>query len=186
MTAVGIECNGKSMKDKNNKDSQIVELMSRSTDDATARPVFLVMRRKSDVSMSAYKYICFDDESGMEEFSVNFMAPSINLNDWMSEEEDLVDDCDLADYFAEHGYSYEVYCDIGQLVYWENEDEIKTNEPERVFWTREEANYYCGSNPDLYSFSVMTGGVLSTLMDFTCEREIERLSAEKEGRSSKL
>lgn len=169
-----------------NKDNNIIELMFRSTDDITARPVFLVMRRDRVVSMSAYRYVYFDDKSDMEEFSVDFMAPSINLNNWMSDEDGFIDDRDLSNYFTAHGYSYEVNYDLGQLVYWKNEDEIETADPVRVFWTREEANDYCGDNPDLYSYSVVAGGALSTLMDFTCEREIERRSAKKDGRPSRL
>ncbi len=166
----------------------ILDILHRTTDDATAYPVFLVLRERGVISMNAYEYVYFDDDQ-ISEFSVSFMAESIDLNDWYDKDDGFEDNEELADYFAEYGYGYNVDDEGTQLVYWSKDDEIKTTEVERVFWTREEANKYCDAfayNGPFHSYSVCADGVLKKLMDLTCERQIERLSAKKEGRSSNL
>lgn len=173
------------MSDSIKSADDIIKKMHRITDDATARPVFLVLRKRVLISMSAYNYVYFDEDD-ISEFLVNFEDLSMKLNDWIVEGEGFVEDDEFETYMHSHGYNYHLDDDINQLVYWRDDDEMETTEVERVFWTRDEANAYCGDNPHLYSYSVMAGGVLAELMDFTCEREIERIAAKREGRTSNL
>jgi hypothetical protein len=166
----------------------VLDLMSRSTDDATAHPVFLALRQDTSISNGAYKYVYFD-ECDIDEFAVSFMADTIDLTNWYCEEDGFVSDERLDEYFEENGYEYHVDEDGTYLTYWSKDDKVKRIEVERVFWTREEADNYCEASSNrgkLYSYSVVAGGVLRELMDFTCEREIERVLARKENRKSKL
>ncbi len=170
------------MINKNKPVEEILKMMQRSTDDSTAHPVFLAIKDRIAVSQSAYMAVEFCSEDDIDRI---YMETDILLSDWYSETDGFRDDCDLADLFSEAGYAYILDDDGAGLTYWSLEDQIIVPEVRRVFWTREEANAYCEGG-SCYSYGVVAEGALRKLMDSTCEREIERISARAEGRSSGL
>lgn len=150
---------------------ELKELLYRETEDCTAFPVFLVMRRDKKVSQSAYKTLELCNLPN--EFSLNYWTEKISLKLLVNNEEFEV----LDKYFKEAGYKYDICNDIDTFTYWREEDEIECDTVEWCFWTREEADNYCASqkhNGDFYSYSIPTGGVLKEAMNQTCKREIER------------
>lgn len=167
-------------------EKSIIDIMHRTTDDATAKPVFLALEKEKIIPESILESTELKgSDEDISRFSVGFSYPVINLNDWIVEDV-LEEDQKFWDYFNDAGYNYYIDDDCDSLVYWDRDQEITTTNVRRVFWTREEADAYCDHNPNMYSYSVVAGGVLAKLMDFTCEREIERVAAKREGRQSRL
>lgn len=154
---------------------EILQKLQRSTDDATAYPVFLIMKNSYEVSQSAYKSVTLADYEGTRrEFSVHLLAGEICFDDWFDGDGNFDDDDVLAKYFEDEGYRYYIDNDNENLYYWSKEDEIEVPMVDGVAWTREEANDYCKANShngEYYSYSVAARGVLKELMNFTCERE---------------
>lgn len=177
--------------------SEIQEKLYRETDDCTAYPVFVIMRKETQVSQSAITGIDIhkiaDDiikgkdpyiDMGCSMFNVleelTMRGLAVNLehettDDIESEVQDSIEKL-LEELAEEEGLSFHNQ-DGEQFNVWSKDDEIQCDQVERCCWTREEANAWCEANKhngSYYSYSIMAEGVLQDVVKLTCKREIER------------
>jgi hypothetical protein len=74
--------------------------------------------------------------------------------------------------------------DSGDIIHRKVSSGIRADTVERAFWTREDADRWCKANSasdgeEYYSYSVPASGILRSVIELTCKREIERNEARK-------
>lgn len=170
------------------KENDINSILYRETDDCTAYPVFLAFRKHFEVSQSSVESIDVTElAKNIENNQGSYIDIGFNSFDMKEEliNRDIpVDDIDsyqLTEVLKEITIEAGKKCDDleGEIFYfWSEEDEIESDQVERCFWTRKEANTWCKSqshNGEYYSYSIMADGVLQDVLKLTCKREIDRV-----------